>query len=176
MLYGQFLVEEEEFSGARDVFERLLGNRPKEPDVLFAVGVLSLQLEDTDGARIYFTRLYETGERRDEAAFYLGQVEERAENRDAALEWYGKVEGANAVDAQIRTALLRAQAGEVQRRARSFSSLRDQAPENAVLLYLVESEILESVGRPTRRWRSSTVPCKPFRTTRICSMRGRSRR
>lgn len=147
MLYGQFLVEEEEFSSARTVFERLLSHRPKEPDVLFAVGILSLQLEDVDGARIYFSRLYETGERRDEAAYYLGQVEERAENPAAALEWYGKVEGSNAVEAQIRTALLRANAGEVQRAREILQGLRNQAPDNAVLLYLVESEILESVGR-----------------------------
>ncbi|WP_296697352.1 tetratricopeptide repeat protein [Thiocapsa sp. UBA6158] len=148
MLYGQLLVEEEEFSSARDVFQRLLDNRPKEPDVLFAVGVLSLQLEDTEGARIYFTRLYETGERRDEAAFYLGQVEERAENPEAALAWYGKVKGANAVDAQIRTALLSAKGGDVRRAREILQQLRDRGPENAVLLYLVETEILESVGRP----------------------------
>jgi tetratricopeptide (TPR) repeat protein len=147
MLYGQLLVEEEEFSGARDVFERLLHNRPKEPDVLFAVGILSLQLEDTDGARIYFTRLYETGERRDEAAFYLGQVEERADNTEAALEWYRKVAGASSMDARIRIALLTAKAGDLQRAREILQQLRDQGPENAVLLYLVETEILESVGR-----------------------------
>ncbi|SDW07846.1 tetratricopeptide repeat protein [Thiocapsa roseopersicina] len=148
MLYGQLLVEEEEFSSARDVFQRLLDNRPKEPDVLFAVGVLSLQLEDTEGARIYFTRLYETGERRDEAAFYLGQVEERAENPEAALAWYGKVKGTNSVDAQIRTALLSAKGGDIRRAREILQQLRDRGPDNAVLLYLVETEILESVGRP----------------------------
>lgn len=148
MLYGQFLVEEEEFSSARDVFQRLLDNRPKEPDVLFAVGILSLQLEDTEGARIYFTRLYETGERRDDAAFYLGQVEERAENLEAALVWYGKVKGTNSVDAQIRTALLSAKGGDIRRAREILQQLRDRGPENAVLLYLVETEILESVGRP----------------------------
>jgi tetratricopeptide (TPR) repeat protein len=147
MLYGQFLVEEEEFSGARDVFQRLLSNRPKEPDVLFAVGVLSLQLDDLDAARIYFGRLYETGERRDEAAFYMGQVEERAEDFPAALGWYSKVSGASAIDAQIRIALLRAKSGEVQRAREILQQLRDQGPENAVLLYLVETEILDSVGR-----------------------------
>ncbi|NCC29439.1 MAG: tetratricopeptide repeat protein [Gammaproteobacteria bacterium] len=148
MLYGQFLVEEEEFSVARDVFQRLLDNRPKEPDVLFAVGILSLQLEDTEGARAYFTRLYETGERRDDAAFYLGQVEERAENPEAALVWYGKVQGTNSVDAQIRTALLSAKGGDVRRAREILQQLRDRGPENAVLLYLVETEILDSVGRP----------------------------
>lgn len=147
MLYGQLLVEEEDFSNARDVFERLLRNRPKEPDVLFAVGILSLQLDDEDDARTYFTRLYETGQRRDEAAFYLGQAEERAGNAEVALSWYAKVEGTNAPDAQIRIALLRAQAGEITRAREIIQRLRDQGDENAVVYYLVETEILDSVGR-----------------------------
>ena len=45
------------------VFERVLDNRPKEPDVLFAVGILSLELDDLDAARGYLTRLHQTGER-----------------------------------------------------------------------------------------------------------------
>ena len=100
MLYGQFLVEEKEFSSARGVFERVLDNRPKEPDVLFAVGILSLELGDLDAARGYLTRLHQTGERIDEASFYLGQVEEKAEHPAAAIAWYNKAQGANLVDAR----------------------------------------------------------------------------
>ncbi|MBK1645158.1 hypothetical protein CKO25_10965 [Thiocapsa imhoffii] len=146
LLYGQFLVEEEEFSSARDVFERLLRNRPKEPDVLFAVGILSLQLDDLEGARLYFTRLYDTGERRDEAAYYLGQTEERAEQTDLALQWYERVEGVNAIDSAIRIAFLKASSGDIAGSREILQGLRNQGPENAILLYLIEAEVLESVG------------------------------
>ncbi|NEX22106.1 tetratricopeptide repeat protein [Thiorhodococcus mannitoliphagus] len=148
MLYGQFLVEEEEFTTARDVFERMLRNQPKEPDVLFAVGILSLQLEDLDGARLYFTRLYETGERKGEAAFYLGQTAEQAEDVPAALDWYGRVDGANSDDAQVRIALLKAKRGEVAQAREILQRLRSESPENAVPLFMVEAEILDEVGRP----------------------------
>lgn len=147
MLYGQFLVEEKEFSEARGVFEALLADQPKAPDVLFAVGILSLELEDIDAARIHLTRLYQTGERRDEASFYLGQVEERAKHPAAAIDWYVKAQGANAVDAQVRIAMLRAQGGEVERAREIVQQLRDQSPDDAQLFYLVEAEILEEVGR-----------------------------
>ncbi|EXJ15850.1 tetratricopeptide repeat protein [Imhoffiella purpurea] len=146
MLYGQFLVEEQEFTTARDVFERLLRNRPKEPDVLFAMGVLSLQLDDLDGARIYFTRLFETGERESEAAFYLGQTEERANDPSAALDWYAKVEGANASDAKVRMAFLYAKSGDVAKAREILQRLRDRSPEDAAPLFMVEAEILDEVG------------------------------
>ncbi|MFZ0790203.1 MAG: tetratricopeptide repeat protein [Chromatiaceae bacterium] len=147
MLYGQFLVEEKEFSSARTEFERLLSTQPKEPDVLFAVGILSLQLDDVDAARIYFTRLYQTGQRRNEAAYYLGQVEERAEHPAAALDWYAKAGGANETEAQVRIAVIQAKQGQVSRSREIIQRLRDQSPDNAESLYLVEAEILDQVGR-----------------------------
>jgi len=147
MLYGQFLVEEKEYSTARTEFERLLSTQPKEPDVLFAVGILSLQLDDVDAARIYFTRLYQTGQRRNEAAYYLGQVEERAEHPAAALDWYAKAGGTNETEAQVRIAVIQAKQGQVSRSREIIQRLRDQSPDNAQSLYLVEAEILDQVGR-----------------------------
>ena len=148
MLYGQLLVEEEDFQSARNEFERLLTNKPKAPDVLFALGILSLQLEDTEAARRYFTRLHQTGERRGEAAYYLGQVEEQAGNLEQALEWYGKASDGEALETQLRIALVRAKLGEVARAREMLSQLRGSHPERAESLYLVEAEILDEVGEP----------------------------
>lgn len=147
MLYGQFLIEQKEFSGARVEFERLLGNQPKEPDVLFAAAILSLQLDDLDAARIYFTRLYQTGERQEEASFYLGQVEERADHPAAAIDWYVKASTSNRTEAQVRIAVIRSKQGDVARAREIIQQLRDQSPEDAETLYLVEAEILDESGR-----------------------------
>ena len=147
LLYGQFLVEEQDFGRARTVFERLSREQPKEPDLLFALGVLSLQLDDPTAAKTYFTRLHETGERQSDAAFYLGRVAERLDDATAALDWYGKVGGANQADAQVRVALLLAKRGEVVRAREILQRLRGQSPEDAVAFYMLEAEILDEVGR-----------------------------
>jgi tetratricopeptide (TPR) repeat protein len=147
MLYGQFLIEEKEFSNARLEFERLLSNQPKEPDVLFAAAILSLQLDDLDAARIYFTRLYQTGQRQEEASFYLGQVEERADHPAAAIDWYVKASASNRTEAQVRIAVIRAKQGDIARAREILQQLRDQSPEEAETLFLVEAEILDEVGR-----------------------------
>jgi len=148
LLYAQLLVESRDFSHARNVFEYLLRDKPKEPDVLFALGVLSLQLDDLAAARDYFTRLRDTGQRQGDAAYYLGQVEELAKNLETAVSWYGRVEGEHALDAQVRIARVRAELGNVGRAREILQQLRDQYPDNAVSLYLVEGEILRDVNQP----------------------------
>jgi tetratricopeptide (TPR) repeat protein len=147
LLYAQMLVDEKEFSRARDVFEFMLHDAPKEPDVLFALGILSLQLDDLDAARGYFTRLNETGERTEDAVYYLGQVEELAENLDQAASWYAKVEGDHALDASVRVARIEARRGGVDQARERLQQLRDQSPDQAVLIYLAEAEILADLGR-----------------------------
>ena len=148
LLYAQFLVDEKDYTGARALFTQLLADQPRAPEVLFAAGILSLELEDLAAARDYLTRLYETGERRDETSFYLGQLEERAEQPGAALDWYAKSQGANLMEARVRTAVLRAKAGEVERAREIIQQLRDLAPDEAPALFLAEAEILDQAGRP----------------------------
>jgi len=148
MLYAQLLVDDKEFSRARDVFEYVLRDKPREPDVLFALGILSLQLEDLDAARGYFNRLRTTGKRQDDSAYYLGQVEDLAGNPDAAVDWYQKVSGEHGLDAQIRIARVRAQQGSVERAREILQQLRDQWPDDAVTLFLVEAEMLRDLDLP----------------------------
>jgi tetratricopeptide (TPR) repeat protein len=147
MLYAQMLVDEKDYARARNVFELMVEETPEEPDVLFALGILSLQLEDLSAARDYFTRLDATGERRGEAAYYLGQVEELAEDFEAAVSWYNKVEGEHALDAKVRVARLRARQGDLDQARQLVQQLRDQLPDDAVPLYMVEAEILAEMER-----------------------------
>ncbi|WP_295451578.1 tetratricopeptide repeat protein [uncultured Thiodictyon sp.] len=147
LLYAQFLLEQKDYVGARSAFERLLADRPNDPEALYAAGILALELDDLKAARGNLTRLYQTGQRRDDASFYLGQLEERAEQRSAAIDWYAKTQGANRMDAQIRIAVLRAKAGELERAREIIQQLRDQAPDEAQTLFLAEAEILDQAGR-----------------------------
>ena len=145
-LYAQFLVDDKELERAREVFAALLVESPREPDILFALGILSLQLEDLAAGRDYFTRLRETEERRDDAAYYLGRVEELAGKPEAASRWYDKVRGVHALDARIRLTRLEAQGGDLTKARERLRQLRDQNRKQAVLLYLVEAELLTEMG------------------------------
>lgn len=146
-LYAQFLVDDKELERAREVFAAMLVESPREPDVLFALGILSLQLEDLTAARDYFTRLRETEERRDDAAYYLGRVEELDDKLGAAALWYTKVRGEHALDARIRLARVEAKAGDLDKARERLRLMRDQNRKEAVILFLVEAEILAELDR-----------------------------
>lgn len=147
-LYAQLLVEGREFAKARAVFEEILRDQPQSPDALFAVGVLSLQLEDLATAKRHLERLYEMGERRSEAAFFLGQIAERTEDVRGALDWYARVDGAQGGEARIRMAFLRAKRGEIAQAREILQQMRDQSPKEAIQWFMVEGEILDEAGRP----------------------------
>jgi len=148
LFYAQLLIDEQEFSHARSLFEQMLRNAPKAPDVLFALGILSLQLEDLEAARDYFVQLHDAGERQSDSAYYLGQVEELADDPEAAVSWYRKVAGEHAVDARVRVALVHAKQGNVERARELLQQLRDQWPEDAPMIYLVEGTVLTDLDRP----------------------------
>ena len=146
-LYAQFLVDDKELDRAREVFAAMLVESPREPDVLFALGILSLELEDLVSGRDYFTRLRETEERRDDGAYYLGRVEELDHNPEVAAKWYEKVRGAHSLDARIRLARIEAQGGDLDKARERLRQLRDQNRKQAVLLFLVEAELLTEMDR-----------------------------
>lgn len=146
-LYAQLLIETEDYQGAREAFATLLESHPQMPGVLFAAGVLSLQLKDYAAARDYLLRLRETGERKQDAAFMLGEVEETAGQLEAARDWYAQVRGDKELDAQIRLASVEARLGQVSRTRERLQQLRDRFPEQQATLYLIEGEILREADQ-----------------------------
>jgi len=146
-LYAQFLVDDKKLDRAREVFAAMLEESPQASDVLFALGILSLQLQDLDAARDYFTRLRESEERRDDAAYYLGRVEELDGKLEAAAAWYAKVRGEHALDGRIRLARLEAKGGKLDLARERLKLLRDQNRKDAVLLFLVEADMLSEMDQ-----------------------------
>ncbi|WPL13637.1 tetratricopeptide repeat protein [Thiorhodovibrio litoralis] len=145
-LYAQLLIEAKRYEDARAAFDTLLASRPDMPGVLFAAGVLSLQLKDYDAARDYLLRLRQSGERVQDATFMLGQTEEAAGQLEQARVWYEKVRGDKALDAQIRLASVEARLGQPARARERLQRLRDESPHQQPALYLIEGEILRDIN------------------------------
>jgi predicted Zn-dependent protease len=78
--YARALVGEKRYEEARAEFRTLLANNPDNPDILYAVGILSLQVNAVADAEQPLRRYVELG-RGDlnPARFYLGQIAEQAE-------------------------------------------------------------------------------------------------
>lgn len=142
LLRAQLFIDGEEYEQALAAYDDLIAEQPGQEEMLFTAAVLAVEIEALDKARIYLDELNALDSRNDDVAFLYGQLEEQAGNADAALGWYAKVDGPNATDAAVRIARLHAGQGDLPRARELMQQLRDQMPDDAVTLFLIEGEML----------------------------------
>lgn len=147
--HTRLLIDNKQFDQARRQLKQLADMQADRPEVLFTIGLLSLQMEDLAAARQYLEaaapHLNQTNQHR--AYFYLGQIEEQLGHLDNALAWFEKVRtGEFAFDAVIRTAVLMAQQQRLPEAIGLIHSLHVNSQPQAVKLILLESELLSNNG------------------------------
>lgn len=144
LVYAKMLVSEDKRK-AYEQFEIILDANPSSEDVIAALGVLAVQLEDLSLAKKWWRRLLEIGDRenRSEAAFQLGQLEELGGDKRTAEKFYLMVkDGKYKIDARIRLARIQAELGNIDSARDVLKQLRVLEPEHLVEYYLTEAQIL----------------------------------
>ncbi len=141
--YARLLVDLNKPKLAYSQFQKLASLMPDDADVLFSLGILSLQLEKREQALGHFSNLIKTGKRVVDASFYMGRIEEMEGRSESAIDWYKKVKGGNyQFDAKVRTAGIVADQGDLQKARSMLSDLRARMPKRSVDLYIFEGELL----------------------------------
>jgi tetratricopeptide (TPR) repeat protein len=144
MIYAKLLVSTDHKAAYRE-FQQLHAIKPDDGDVIVALGVLAVQIEDLRAAKNWWQMLLEKGDRdqRSNAAFQLGQLAELAGNNDEAAGYYDQVNhGEYRIDARIRLARLEAGRGDVSRARDIFKQLRVLNPEHVSDYYVAEAQLL----------------------------------
>ncbi len=148
LTYARQLVDVRDYEAAYTQYKIVIKQTPDDVDVLFALGLLALQLGEQESAYEYLSQANETGRRVDDARFYLGQLEELRENLDAAMVHYSFVErGDNLVESRVRQAMIAAQLGDVDKARDYLHSLHLTAPAQRQRIFLIEGEILRNAER-----------------------------
>jgi tetratricopeptide (TPR) repeat protein len=150
LAYARLLVDVKEYETARIEFEKLHLLAPNDPDLLYTLGLLSLESQRFDAAEKYLTRLLTLNKRTNDARYYLGRIFESRNQPDKAVSWYLQVTGGEYnFDAQIRSANLMAQQGKIDMAMGSLEKMSDasQSKSSLVRIYLAKGEILQSVDR-----------------------------
>lgn len=150
LAYARALVGEKRYEEARQEFVVLLKNNPDNPDVIYAVAVLSLQLNEPGPAEGHLRRLVDMGyAESDSARLYLGQIAEQKKQWDDALQWYSQVRaGEQYTAAQLRMAGILAQTGRLEEARRQLQGTRAANPRERTQLILGEAQLLREAGRP----------------------------
>ena len=148
LAYARSLVGEKHFEDARVEFRRLLTANPDSPDMLYAVGILSLQVNDSSEAEQQLKRFVEIG-RGDvnPARFYLGQIAEQAKRLDEAIGWYDQVaSGEHAMQARVRAAQVLLRQNKLDEARTRLAAARATGPDDPRLV-VAEAQLLRDAGR-----------------------------
>ena len=148
--YARGLVAEKRYAEARREFQHLLSDKGSSGDMVYAVAVLSLQLNDFDEAEKQLKRLVETNHAEiNNARVYLGQIAEERKRWDEALQWYGQVTAGNQyMAARMRMAqvLVRQAKLPEARRVLQESAAANLAERSQLLI--AEAQLLRDAGQP----------------------------
>lgn len=150
LAYARLLVDVKEYELARNEFEKLHLLAPDDPDLLYTLGLLSLESQRFDAAEKYLSRLLMQGKRQGEAQYYLGRIDESRNQYQQAINWYQKVNtGEYRFDARIRSANLLAKLGNTDEAINHLKKMADgsQSKSSLVRIYLAKGDILKNAER-----------------------------
>jgi tetratricopeptide (TPR) repeat protein len=144
LAYARSLVAIKQFAEARRQFQVLLDEHHQNGDVVYAVAVLSLQLNDLDEAEKQLRRLVEANHgESDSARIYLGQIAEDRKRPDEALKWYREVEsGSQYLPARLRIAQVLVRQQKLDEARATLQQSAAATPAERAQLLVAEAQLL----------------------------------
>jgi tetratricopeptide (TPR) repeat protein len=152
MHLGRELASEHKLAESRDQFREAEKLQPKDAQAAYAIGLLSLQLEDFAEAQGAFTRALKQGYR-EAAAIYLGmgQAAEGLKRYDEAIGWYQKVDSGDWVRAQLKIATLISKQQGLAAGRQYLEKIDPKSAEDRVQVIQVEAQLL----RDAKEWKET---------------------
>jgi tetratricopeptide (TPR) repeat protein len=142
------LVAAKRYPEARTEFLALLETNSSNPDLLYAVGILSLQLKEPKKAETYFSQALEAGYKDpDLVRYYLGQIAEEDGRTEQALKYYAVTGGEQQMPALARAVSLLVKQGKIDDARHWMHEIKLADPKDHLSLLLVEAQLLREAGR-----------------------------
>ncbi len=121
---------------------------PDDTDLIFSLALLYKENELTSDAKKRFQQLLSLGKHQSAAHYYLGQLAEDEGDKDLALTHYQSVQSGPDYISAVRQGVKLLMQSERQDEALALlTEAREQAPEEAVRLYLIQSDLLMQVKK-----------------------------
>lgn len=147
LAYARLLVAERAYLSAREQYRLVQKRRPADPEMPYAIGLLSQQIEDFAEAEVQFRRVLELKPQDpNPVLFNLGSVAESRKQPAAAMEWYRQIgRGEYFVGAQLKIAgiLIKRDGMPAGRKfLREAQQAETDSPETRNQLILSEAQLL----------------------------------
>lgn len=147
--YARALLEQKQYKQARDEFQRLADENPENPDLAYAIALISLQLNDLQSAETQLKQALSKGKKdKDTVQYYLGQLSEAKKSDDEAIGYYREVKGGEyLVAAQIRIAFLLSKRGQLDEARKLLNQVQVTNNQQRVELVLIEAQLLREANQ-----------------------------
>jgi tetratricopeptide (TPR) repeat protein len=152
MQLGRELAADHKIAEARDQFAEVEKRSKKDSQASYAVGLLSLQLEDYPSAQAAFDRALKENYREPTAVYLgLGQAAEGLKQYDEAIRWYQKVEAGDWIRAQLKIATLIARTQGLAAGRDYLQHIDAHGTDDKIQIIQVEAQLL----RDSKEWQAT---------------------
>ncbi|CAA0110562.1 Beta-barrel assembly-enhancing protease [Halioglobus japonicus] len=157
-----------DIAAAREQFEILSEQSPRDGDLLFSLALVSREMGDNVAAQTYLQQTIALGQRADEAHYYLGRMAEDDANPEEAIRHYSEVAvGTEYLAANSRIGVILVEQKQIDRSHAYFKAQRELNPELREQLYALEADILSraKASRESMRLLNQALQEMPSSTT-----------
>ena len=153
LTYARLLVEQDRLDEAMGEFATLVQQNPGDDDLRFSMALVCLEAQAWREAIVYLEELIERGSHLDAANFNLGRAYRELGKQEQALNAFAKVGPGNEyLPAKLMQAELLFTLGRSQEASRLLASAREEQPDYAIQLYLIEIEALSGQQQIKAAW------------------------
>lgn len=153
LTYARLLVEQERLDDAMGEFATLVQQYPGDDDLRFSMALVCLEAQAWREAIVYLEELIERGSHVDAARFNLGRAWRELGEPEQALAAFAAVGPGNEyLPAQLMQAELLFSLGRHQDASQLLTRAREQQPDYAIQLYLIEIEALSGQQQTEQAW------------------------
>jgi len=141
------LLTTTDMTAAREQFEILSAQSPRDGDLLLSLALINREIGDDIAASAYLRQMLALDQRVDEAHYYLGRIAEEDSNPGEAIAHYEQVrDGREFLTANNRIGYLLISSGQLERNHHWFDQQREANPGRREQLYSLEADLLIQAG------------------------------
>ena len=153
LTYARLLVEQDRLEEAMGEFATLVQQYPGDDDLRFSMALVCLEAQAWREAVVYLQELIDRGSHVDAAHFNLGRAWRELGEQQLALSSFANVGPGNEyLPAQLMQAELLFSQGRHQEASQLLGHAREQQPDYAIQLYLIEIEALSGQQETEQAW------------------------
>ncbi|MGO4380119.1 tetratricopeptide repeat protein [Pseudoduganella sp. RAF19] len=155
--YARLLVEQKQYDKATEQFQILLKAQPDNPATLYALGIMSMQGNNTVAAEGYFKRFVDALEKspdpdRDpsKALMILSQIDEERNDFDGAIAWLDKVDTDDprlTLAVRLKRAHLTSRKGDIDGALKQLAEITPADEAEEVQVLQTKGQLLRDAGR-----------------------------